>query len=115
MLNDELNQEMMLSVMAKTRTESRQSGRLKIILGLGLLMSALSACAEGRWVHPTKTDVQAQEDWETCKAEVLSGQEHAKDTMAGSINLSGCMQSKGYSYVKDQPPQYPSADNPVSR
>jgi hypothetical protein len=82
------------------------------------LLSALlglSACAEGRWVHPTHTEDQAKQDWEICKAEVLSGQEHAKDTMAGGINLSGCMKSKGYTYVEAQPQQPPTPLNTVPR
>lgn len=60
----------------------------------------LTACAEGRWTHPTKSETEAQRDWEICKAEVLAGREHQKDTMAGSANLFGCMRSKGYSYVE---------------
>jgi hypothetical protein len=80
------------------------------IFTLGLF-AFVSGCAEGRWVHPSKTEAQAQKDWEICKAEVLAGAEHQKDTMAGSINLSGCMQSKGYRYIEAQPPpEYPSAD-----
>lgn len=74
-----------------------------------------SACAEGRWVHPTHTEEQAKQDWEICKREVLSGQEHAKDTMAGGINLSGCMKSKGYTYVDIQPQQPPTPINTLSR
>jgi hypothetical protein len=35
-----------------------------------------------------------------CKAEILAGHEQ-KGTMAGGINLSRCMQSKGYTYVED--------------
>ena len=50
-----------------------------------LLMGLLSACTEGRWVHPAKTEAQAQQDWDICKAEVLSGAEHQKDTMAGAL------------------------------
>jgi hypothetical protein len=30
--------------------------------------------------------------------------------MAGGINLSGCMQSKGYRYAGDQSPKYPRVD-----
>lgn len=82
-------------------------------LMLGL---ALTACAEGQWVHPTRTSVEeTQEDWDTCKAEVLSGKEHGKSTLAGGINLSGCMQSKGYSYIEAPPPQNLSADTPFTR
>jgi len=72
---------------------------------LFVLLLALSACAEGRWVHPAQGEAQTAQDWERCKAEVLSGQEHQKDTMAGGINLSGCMKSKGYRYTEDHPPQ----------
>jgi hypothetical protein len=68
--------------------------------GLSAMLLVLSACAEGLWVYPENTDLQTQQDWETCKTKVLSGQEHRKDTVAGGINLSGCMQSKGYSYVE---------------
>lgn len=75
----------------------------------------LSACAEGRWVHPANTEAHTQQDWDICKAEILSGQEHQKDMMAGSINLSGCMQSKGYTYVEDQPPRAPNAHGPVPK
>ncbi|MBA5868510.1 MAG: hypothetical protein GDA68_00670 [Nitrospira sp. CR2.1] len=71
-----------------------------IWMGLGLLLALLAGCAEGRWVQAGKTEAHTQEDWEECKAEVLSGQEHQKDTMAGGINLSGCMQAKGYRYVE---------------
>jgi hypothetical protein len=78
-------------------------------------MLLLSGCAEGRWAHPTNTNPQTQQDWEICKAEVLSGQEHRKDTMAGGINLSGCMQSKGYSYVEEQPRQAPGSESPAPR
>jgi hypothetical protein len=46
---------------------------------------------------------------------VLSGQEHRKDTMAGGINLSGCMQSKGYTYVEGQAPPPSNADRPTTR
>lgn len=76
-----------------------------IVMGTGLLLSLLSACAEGRWVHTERSDVQMQEDWNRCKEEVLSGQEHNKDTMAGGVNLSGCMHSKGYRYLEDRPPK----------
>lgn len=72
-------------------------------------MCGLSACSEGRWTHATKTEAQTQQDWDLCKTEVLSGVEHAKDTMAGGINLSGCMQSKGYTYVEDGTPAQPDA------
>jgi hypothetical protein len=79
---------------------------------LGLVVCLLPACAEGRWVHPTNTEAQAQQDWDLCKSEVLSGQEHDKAMMAGSINLSGCMRSKGYTYVKDQEPSRSNIDAP---
>jgi hypothetical protein len=46
---------------------------------------------------------------------VLSGQEHAKATMAGGINLSGCMKSKGYAYVDAQPQQPSIPLNQVPR
>jgi hypothetical protein len=69
-------------------------------MSVSILM--LSACLEGRWTHPTRSEAQAQQDWDICKAEVLAGYEHKKDTMAGGINLSGCMQSKGYTYVEGQ-------------
>lgn len=75
-----------------------------IWMGMGLLLALLAGCAEGRWVQAGKTEAHTQEDWEQCKAEVLSGQEHHKQTMAGGINLSGCMHSKGYRYVEDLPP-----------
>lgn len=65
---------------------------------IGLLLLLLSACAEGQWVQADRTGAQMQDDWEQCKAEVLAGEEHRKDTLAGGINLSGCMQSKGYHY-----------------
>lgn len=71
-----------------------------LILVLGLV---LTACSEGRWVHPARTEANVQADWDQCKAEVLAGVEHQKDTMAGGINLSGCMQSKGYEYVTAPP------------
>ena len=80
-----------------------------------LMMLMLSACSEGRWMHPAKTEAQAQQDWDLCKTEVLSGQEHRKDTMAGTINLSGCMQSKGYTYVEGQAPPSSSADGSTPR
>lgn len=72
-----------------------------ILTVTGLLIALLSACAEGRWVHTEKSDSRMQEDWEQCKAEVLAGEEHRKDTLAGGINLSGCMHSKGYRYIED--------------
>lgn len=53
-----------------------------------------TGCAEGRWLHATKSEANALADWERCKAEVLAGVEHRKETMAGGINLSGCMRSK---------------------
>ena len=76
-----------------------------IWIGTGLLIALLSACAEGRWVHAEKSDGRMQEDWEQCKAEVLAGEEHRKDTLAGGINLSGCMHSKGYRYIDTHPSQ----------
>jgi hypothetical protein len=75
------------------------------LIAAGILLALLSACAEGRWMQEGKTEAHTQEDWEQCKAEVLSGQEHHKDTMAGGVNLSGCMQSKGYGYIEDLPPK----------
>lgn len=72
-------------------------------IGAGLVLVLLSACAEGRWIQAGKNEADTQEDWHQCKVEVLSGGEHRKDTMAGGINLSGCMQSKGYRYVEDPP------------
>ncbi|HAP39996.1 MAG TPA: hypothetical protein DCQ94_09580 [Nitrospira sp.] len=86
-----------------------------IWMGVGLLLVLLAGCAEGRWVQAGKTDAHTQDDWEQCKAEVLSGQEHQKDTMAGGINLSGCMQAKGYMYVEGGPAPPPGADRPESR
>ncbi|SLM50122.1 conserved protein of unknown function [Nitrospira japonica] len=85
---------------------------MRILVPVSLL---LVSCAEGRWAHPTKDEVQAQRDWEVCKAEVLAGTEHQKDTMAGSINLSGCMQSKGYRYVEDETPRSTGSTTPSSR
>lgn len=82
---------------------------------VSVLILMLSACSEGRWMHQTKTEAQAQQDWDLCKAEVLSGQEHRKDTMAGGINLSGCMQSKGYTYVEGQAAPPSSADGSTPR
>lgn len=82
-----------------------------IVIGTGLLLALLSACAEGRWVHAERTDVQMQDDWNHCKEEVLSGEEHKKDTLAGGINLSGCMHSKGYRYVEEEAGQ-PAAPTP---
>ncbi|ULA62170.1 MAG: exported protein of unknown function [Nitrospira sp.] len=67
----------------------------RIVVAMALV---LAACAEGRWAQVGKTEAQVAEDWDVCKQEVLSGQEHAKDTLAGGVNLSGCMQSKGYRY-----------------
>ena len=86
----------------------------RILLGGGLLLALLAGCAEGRWVQAGKTDAHTQDDWEQCKADVLSGQEHQKDTMAGGINLSGCMQAKGYRYVDGQPPQRSRGDTSAS-
>jgi hypothetical protein len=82
-------------------------------MSVSILM--LGGCSDGRWMHQTKTEVQAQQDWDLCKAEVLSGQEHRKDTMAGGINLSGCMQSKGYTYVEGQAAPPSSADGSITR
>ena len=70
-----------------------------------ILLLFLSGCVEGRWVHPEHSAEQTSQDWEHCKAEVLSGQEHIKETLAGGINLSGCMHAKGYRYVEDRRPQ----------
>ena len=70
-----------------------------------ILLLFLSGCVEGRWVHPENTADQTAQDWEHCKAEVLSGREHNKETLAGGINLSGCMHGKGYAYVEDRRPQ----------
>ncbi|MBS0178304.1 MAG: hypothetical protein JSR20_06035 [Nitrospira sp.] len=81
----------------------------RIWIGTGLLLALLSACAEGRWVQAERTDAQMQEDWEQCKTEVLAGEEHRKETMAGGINLSGCMQSKGYRYVEAHKPKAETA------
>lgn len=51
-------------------------------------------------------------DWEICKPEALAGQEHHQGTMPGiGINLSGCMQSKGHSYVEDSGPRHPNPDD----
>lgn len=69
----------------------------------------LAGCSEGRWAHPTNTEEQAAQDWEVCKAEVLSGVEHQKETLAGGVNLSGCMKSKGYTYVEGEAPRDPGA------
>ncbi len=66
-----------------------------------IIILLLSGCVEGRWVHSQHSAEQTSQDWEQCKAEVLSGQEHNKETLAGDINLSGCMHGKGYSYVED--------------
>ncbi|MCC6141407.1 MAG: hypothetical protein IT389_12430 [Nitrospira sp.] len=81
-----------------------------VLVMLGLL---LAACAEGRWEQAGKSEAHTQADWDTCKREVLSGQEHAKETLAGGINLSGCMQSKGYHYDDEQLPRSPSVDAPA--
>ena len=83
------------------------------ISGYVILVLAISACSEGRWMHPVKTETQALQDWDVCKTEVLAGTEFQKDTLAGGINLSGCMHSKGYRYVEDQPPKPPSPDSPT--
>jgi hypothetical protein len=82
--------------------------------GLVLLLT-LVACNEGRWVHPTNTEEQAAQDWEICKAEVLSGVEHQKETLAGGVNFTGCMRSKGYTYVEDEAPRDPGANVAVPR
>ncbi len=71
-----------------------------IWIGASLLLALLAACAEGRWVQAGRTAAHTQEDWEQCKAEVLSGAEHVKESLAGGINLSGCMHSKGYRYAE---------------
>lgn len=83
-----------------------------VLVLFGLL---LTACAEGRWEQAGKSEAQTQEDWDICKREVLSGQEHAKETLAGGINLSGCMQSKGYRYDDEPFPRSPSVDVPAVR
>lgn len=83
-----------------------------IWMAVGLLLALLAGCAEGRWVQFGKTEAHMQEDWEQCKTEVLSGQEHQKDTMAGGINLSGCMQTKGYRYVEEPAAPSPSRRSP---
>jgi hypothetical protein len=80
-----------------------------------VLSLALVACSEGRWVHSTKTEDQAQQDWDICKSEVLSGVEHQKEMLAGGVNVTGCMRSKGYTYVEDQTPRDPGANTAVSR
>ena len=85
-----------------------------ILIAAGILLALLSACAEGRWTQEGKTETHTQEDWEQCKAEVLSGQEHNKDTMAGGVNLSGCMHSKGYRYVDTPPTQRTGAGTSAS-
>jgi len=84
-------------------------------VALLVVMVLLAGCAEGRWLHYDRTEAQAQHDWEICKAEVLSGAEHQKETMAGSINLSGCMQSKGYRYFEGQLVRHSNAETPTSR
>lgn len=84
-------------------------------IGSFLLMGLLTACAEGRWVHQTKTEAQGQQDWDMCKTEVLSGAEHQKNSMACSINLSGCMQSKGYRYLEAQPSRVHNAESPAAQ
>lgn len=78
-----------------------------------LIALLVTACAEGRWGQAGKSEAQSREDWETCKREVLSGHEHAKETMAGGINLSGCMQSKGYRYIEQEPSQQSNTDIPA--
>lgn len=90
------------------------TGRYTVSACIGTMI-LLTGCVEGRWVHPSKTEAQAQQDWDICKAEVLSGQEHRKDTMAGGINLSGCMQSKGYAYVEGGAPAASTGDRPEPR
>jgi hypothetical protein len=81
----------------------------------GLILSlTLAACSEGRWVHPIKTEAQAQQDWDSCKMEVLSGVEHQKETLAGGVNFTGCMRSKGYAYVEGDAPRGSTADTPAS-
>lgn len=80
-----------------------------------LITLLLTACAEGRWTQAGESEAQSNADWETCKREVLSGQEHAKETMAGGINLSGCMQSKGYRYVEPESSAASGATVPALR
>lgn len=84
-------------------------------MGIGLLLLLLSACAEGQWVQADRTGAQMQDDWEQCKAEVLAGEEHRKDTLAGGINLSGCMQSKGYHYDDSSSSAAPDSNRPKDR
>ena len=85
------------------------------LVGCLLLSLALVACSEGRWVHPAKTETQAQQDWDICKSEVLSGVEHQKETLAGGVNFTGCMRSKGYTYVEGNAPHGSTAENPAPR
>ncbi len=82
---------------------------------LVVILLLLSGCAEGRWIHPENTAEQTAQDWELCKAEVLSGQEHNKETLAGGINLSGCMHGKGYRYAEDRAPQATGSGTPSPR
>ena len=82
---------------------------------LVVMLLLLSGCAEGRWIRPENTAEQTAQDWEHCKAEVLAGAEHVKETLAGGINLSGCMQSKGYTYVEDRQVPAPGAGTRDSR
>lgn len=85
-----------------------------IWIGIGLLIALLSACTDGRWIQADRTDAQSEEDWNRCKEEVLAGEEHRKDTLAGGINLSGCMHSKGYRYVDPPPTQRTGAGTSAS-
>lgn len=85
------------------------------LVGCLVLSLALVACSEGRWVHPAKTEAQAQQDWDICKSEVLSGIEHQKETLAGGVNFTGCMRSKGYTYVEDEAPRGSIAESPPPR
>lgn len=83
-----------------------------MVIAAGLLFALLSACAEGRWVQAERSDAQMLDDWTLCKEEVLTGEEHGKDTLAGGINLSGCMHSKGYRYVEEEAGQPAAPTSP---
>jgi hypothetical protein len=87
----------------------------EIVTGGLVLALALVGCSEGRWVHPTSTEEQVAQDWEICKAEVLSGMEHQKETLAGGVNFTRCMRSKGYTYVEDDAPRGSTAESPAPR
>ena len=83
-----------------------------MVIAAGLLFALLSACAEGRWVQVGRSDAKMLDDWTVCKEEVLTGEEHRKDTLAGGINLSGCMHSKGYRYVEEEAGHPPAPTPP---